>query len=144
MAISPGWRAGQRGQLFAQRLAALVENAPHVIGRTFVGELVVALHGLLHHDGRRRNAAIVQVDEVGIHRVGALDHGPVVLILRGFERAEPGDARARRGEVGGVGLVEEAVGGKGAGQGGCLAEKAASVIAHHAPKCIGLETRSTM
>ena len=60
-----GRRAGQLGELLAQRLAALVEDAPHVIGRTFVGELVVALDGLLHHDGRRRDAAIVEVDEVG-------------------------------------------------------------------------------
>ena len=36
MAISSGFGSGELRQLLAQRLAALVENAPHVIGRALV------------------------------------------------------------------------------------------------------------
>ena len=123
-----GRGAGQRGQLLAQRLAALVENAPHVVGRPLVGELVVALHRLLHHDGRGRDSAVVQVHEVGIHRVGALNHRPVVFVLRGLVSVEVRDARARRVELGGVGLLEEAVGGEGAGKRCGLLEEGAAAV----------------
>ena len=135
MAISPGLHAGQLRQLLAQRLAALVEDAPHVIGRPFVGKLVIALHRLLHHDGRGRYAAVVEVDEVGIHRIGALDHAPVVLVLRGHIGTEMRDPRACRAKLGGMRLVEEAVDGERAGKCCCLLEEGAAAIEIHTQQC---------
>ena len=128
-------RAGQVGKLFAQRLAALVEDAPHVIRRPLVGELVIALDGLLHHDGRGRNAAVVEVDDVGVDRVRALDHGPEVFVLRYLGGAEMGNGAGGGVEVLGVGLVEETVHGERAGQGGCAAEEGAAVARNHTKNC---------
>jgi len=47
-----GTRAGEVGQFLAEGFAALVEDLPHVVGGAFVGELVVALDGLLDYEGR--------------------------------------------------------------------------------------------
>ena len=101
--------ASELGEFLAQRFAALVEDLPHVVGRALVGELVEALHRLLHHDGRWRNAPVVEVDDIWIDRVGALNHRPEIFLGCGFFRAET-IKRSRSGEeLSGVSLVEKAV-----------------------------------
>ena len=135
MAISSVLVPASLRQLFAQWFAALVENAPHVIRRPFVGELVVTLHGLLHHDGRGRHAAVVQIDEVRIDRVGALDHAPVVLILRGDIGTKVRDPGPGVGKLRGVRLVEEAVARERAGKCCCLLEEGAAAIRVHTEQC---------
>ncbi len=83
--------------------------------------------------GAGRDAAVVEVDEVGIHRVGALNHAPVVFVLRGNVGTEVRDACACGGELGGVRLLEEAVDGERAGKCCCLLEEGAAAIASAYP-----------
>ena len=132
-----GLGAGQLCQLLAQRLAALIENAPHIVGWPLVGELVVALDRLLHHDGRGRDSPVIEIDEVGIHGISALDHGPIVFVLRGDVSVEVRDARSCSGELGGVRLLEEAVDGERAGERCCLLEEGAAAVEIHTQQCRG-------
>ncbi len=131
----PRFGSGQIRQLLPQRLPPLIEDLPHVIGRPFVRKLVVALHRLLHYDGRGRNPAVVQVDDVRVDRIGALDHAPVVLILNDFSRGQVAHRARCRLEVCGVGLAEEAVDGKCARQGGGALQKRATVARSHGKNC---------
>jgi hypothetical protein len=55
-----------------------------------------------------------------------------------------GDGARGGVEVGGVGLVEEAAGGEGTGESGCLAEEGAAVAGLHRKKCRRLERRKQL
>ena len=136
-----GMDAGEVGELLAEGFAALVEDLPHVVGRAFIGELVVALDGLLDDDGRGRDAAVVEIDDVRIDGVGALDEAPEIFILGNVGGAEMGDGAGGDIEVGGVDLVEEAGGAEcigyreGSGDGGGATEEGAAVGGRHRKKC---------
>ncbi len=69
IAISSARRAREVGEFLPQRFAALVENLPHEVGRALVGHLVVAFDRLLHDDGRRRDSAVIEVDDLRADRV---------------------------------------------------------------------------
>jgi hypothetical protein len=77
-------------------------------------------------------------NKIGIHRVRALNHAPVVFVLGGFQGVEAGDPGGSRMPIGGMGLVEEAVHRKGAGQGCCLLEEGATAIRMHTVQCMRL------
>jgi len=81
--------------------------------------LVVPLHRLLHHDGGRRDTAVVQVNEVRVDRVRPLNHRPVVFILGRYFGAEMGNSCSGFRELRGVRLLEEAVDRNCTGKGRC-------------------------
>ena len=57
-----------------------IEHVPHVVGRAQVLHVEIALLGVADHLGRRRHAAVVQVDHVAIDREGVADVHPEILV----------------------------------------------------------------
>ena len=67
-------------QAAAHGFDAGIENAPHVVSRAHVLDFEVADLGVHHDLGRRRDAAVVQVDDVAVDREGVADVEPEIFI----------------------------------------------------------------
>ena len=83
------------GQVHPHALHPRLEHAPHVLHGELVAEAQIADHLLDHVRGRRRAAAVVEVDHSAVHVEGTLDLAPVVLI--GREAGRRSAARDLRG-----------------------------------------------
>jgi hypothetical protein len=59
-----------------------LQDLPHVIHGRLVGQIEVALQGVVNHARARAAAAVVQIDDRAVQRERLLDLAPVVLVAR--------------------------------------------------------------
>ena len=91
-----GTAAELRREPAAHRLDVRLEDLPHVVHGRLVGDVEIALEGLVDDARAGAAAAVVQVDDRAIERESLLDVAPVGFIARDIRRRQARRARARR------------------------------------------------